>query len=120
MEPSQWDNRIFTICSDLVGWVITSVEIDQDIFDATQDVEIRVATDEFMEEVFGADEGIYMVRALIMTATERNYFGRQILAIEGPNVTKNIPAFNWNRMERSKARKISPFAKLAESYLYSI
>ena len=62
MEPSQWDNRVFAFCGDLVGGAITTVEVDPEIFDATQDGEIRVATDAFMEEMFDADEGVKMVR----------------------------------------------------------
>ena len=52
MEPSQWDNRVFAFCGDLVGGAITTVEVDPEMFDAAQDGEIRVATDAFMEEIF--------------------------------------------------------------------
>ena len=60
-KPSQWDNRVFTFCYDLVGAATTTVEINTDIFDATQDNEIRLATDAFMKEVFETYASIKMM-----------------------------------------------------------
>lgn len=61
MEPIQWDNRFSTFCSDLFVGVITTEEVDPDIFDATRDIETRVSIEAFMEEGCDADDGIKMV-----------------------------------------------------------
>ena len=61
MKPRQSDNQVFYFCGDLLDGVITIVEVDKDIFNATQDRNIRVATNVFMGEVFEADVRVRMV-----------------------------------------------------------
>ena len=50
MKTSQWNNQVFAFCGDLGGGAIITVEFDPDIFDETQDSEIRVAINAIMEE----------------------------------------------------------------------